>query len=239
MHWTQVDMTEELYRLAYFSRSLLAADDSDDDPAITEILASARKNNPARKLTGALLCAGGCFAQVLEGPQEEVELTFEAIRQDRRHCEITLLHLKSVPERSFPDWSMAYVGPPDIAARKLASRSSDPGQEGACTKAHAGAGLVTLLQELTRNSREVTSDPVPGVRGRRRTAVILSSRVAMKAFLAAVASLPRHLLPGDFALIQHLLGLSAGKPLATPVQRHRAQRNRSLMPQHGARLVRD
>ena len=169
MHWTQVDMTEELYRLAYFSRSLLAADDSDDDPAITEILASARKNNPARKLTGALLCAGGCFAQVLEGPQEEVELTFEAIRQDRRHCEITLLHLKSVPERSFPDWSMAYVGPPDIAARKLEVVAVIQDRK-ALAQGHAGAGLVTLLQELTRNSREVTSDPVPGVRGKRRTA---------------------------------------------------------------------
>lgn len=162
-------MTEELYRLAYFSRSLLAADDSEDEPGIAEILAAARKNNPERKLTGALLCAGGCFAQVLEGPQEEVEITFEAIRQDRRHCEITLLHLKPVPERSFPDWSMAYVGPPDTEARKLEVVAIIRDRK-ALAQGHAGAGLVTLLQELTKNLLHAPDKHRANARARKRAA---------------------------------------------------------------------
>ena len=49
-------------------------------------------------------------AQVLEGPREAVERTFERIQRDRRHADVNALEFAPVGRRGFPSWSMAFVG---------------------------------------------------------------------------------------------------------------------------------
>lgn len=103
-------MSETLYSLAYFSRNAIAGDPSQVQADIAQILRSARRNNAACGVTGALLFSDGCFAQVLEGRRCDVESVFESIQCDPRHRDVTILHLHAVPERSFGAWSMAFGG---------------------------------------------------------------------------------------------------------------------------------
>ncbi len=50
------------------------------------------------------------FTQVLEGPREVVECTFDRIAADIRHTDVTVLSFTPTQRRSFPDWSMAFCG---------------------------------------------------------------------------------------------------------------------------------
>jgi hypothetical protein len=60
-------------------------------------------------MPGTLLFNRGCFAQVLEGPREAVERTFERIQRDPRHADVMPLEFAPVARRGFPSWSMAFV----------------------------------------------------------------------------------------------------------------------------------
>lgn len=53
------------------------------------------------------------FGQVLEGPRDAIEATFERIQGDERHGDVTLLSFGPSDARGFPDWSMAHVGADD------------------------------------------------------------------------------------------------------------------------------
>ncbi len=134
-----------LYRLVYYSRNRLAGSAAERLEAMRLILAASRRNNGADAITGALMFNSGCFAQVLEGPLEKVEETFERIQQDPRHGEVSLLALEPVEARSFPDWSMGFVGASlDDAARfeEVASASGfDPASL-------TGDRLHEILREL-------------------------------------------------------------------------------------------
>jgi hypothetical protein len=103
-------MSDPLYSLAYFSRNAIAGDLPQVQADIAQILRTARRNNAASGVTGALLFSDGCFAQVLEGRRPDVEAIFEAIQCDPRHRDVTILHLHEVAHRSFGAWSMAFGG---------------------------------------------------------------------------------------------------------------------------------
>lgn len=103
-------MTQPHFSLAYFSRNAIDGNAEEMQSAIAKILASARRNNARRGVTGALLFSDGCFAQVLEGAREDVEWVFETIQCDPRHSDVTIMHLHEVEQRSFGDWSMAFGG---------------------------------------------------------------------------------------------------------------------------------
>ena len=103
-------MTEMLYRLVYYSRNCMVGSPAANAEAIQEILAASRRNNPKVGVTGALMFNTGCFAQVLEGPRDGVEFTFERIQRDQRHGSVTILEFAPASERRFKQWSMAFVG---------------------------------------------------------------------------------------------------------------------------------
>jgi hypothetical protein len=103
-------MHDNLYSLAYFSRNAIEGDTVELHRQILQILASARRNNANCGVTGALLFSDGCFAQVLEGRRDDVEAIFEAIQCDPRHCDVTVMHLHEVAQRSFGAWNMAFGG---------------------------------------------------------------------------------------------------------------------------------
>lgn len=98
--------------MAYFSRSPSGLDASALESEIQKILVVSRRNNSLAGVTGALLFNSSCFAQVIEGPGQAVEQTFERIQRDPRHCDITVLEMAETETREFPTWSMGFAGKP-------------------------------------------------------------------------------------------------------------------------------
>jgi len=76
---------------------------------LRQLLEQFRERNHARGLTGILVYQEGSFIQVLEGPAESVDSTYERIRQDPRHSDVRLLSRQGVDERTFGDWKMGFV----------------------------------------------------------------------------------------------------------------------------------
>jgi hypothetical protein len=103
-------MSDDLYRLVYYSRNAIAGGPGVLSAEIKSILAKSQANNARVGVTGALMFNAGCFAQVLEGPRDHVEAVFERIQQDDRHGEVSLLAFDPTPARAFETWSMGFVG---------------------------------------------------------------------------------------------------------------------------------
>ena len=100
-----------LYRLVYCSRNRIDPSEPRLAAEIGRILASSRRNNETRNITGALLFNGLAFAQVLEGPRDAVEVTYKTICEDSRSSHNVLLETAEIEQRDFARWSMAYSGP--------------------------------------------------------------------------------------------------------------------------------
>ena len=102
--------TDECYRLIYRSHSLIPPAGSDGgSKELADILRTARSNNAALGVTGALMLYDDWFAQVLEGPRDVVETLFGTIRADPRHDSVRLDQAEMVPRRLFEKWAMAIV----------------------------------------------------------------------------------------------------------------------------------
>ena len=100
----------DLYRLVYVSKNLLEGGEAEIESAVMQILEASQRNNSKVDVTGALMFNTGAFAQVLEGPRQAVEETFERIQCDVRHGDVTVLQCGPSESRSFANWSMAFVG---------------------------------------------------------------------------------------------------------------------------------
>lgn len=79
------------------------------DPTDHQIAEQSVKRNKAAGITGSLLVIEDQFIQILEGPPQSVEHTFERICCDTRHNSLKLIDLVDVKERIFPEWSMAGI----------------------------------------------------------------------------------------------------------------------------------
>jgi hypothetical protein len=100
-----------LYNIVYCSRATAGVDAA----AVDRIIATARRWNPARGITGLLVFGSGIFFQWLEGPRDNVIELMAAIKTDSRHENIiSLSTTEEVRERLFPDWDMELVTADDI-----------------------------------------------------------------------------------------------------------------------------
>lgn len=138
-------MSEQIFRIVYCSQNVMAGDELLRNQVLAKIFDLSRTNNGRQGVTGALLYNEGFFAQVLEGPQEAIETTFERIQQDERHNQITVLECSATGSRQFPEWSMAHVHPASTlevmsATSALSQALADP--------ASAGHTVLTLLRSL-------------------------------------------------------------------------------------------
>lgn len=77
-----------------------------DSAILSSILNTARRRNVEDEITGALICRGDLFLQMLEGPAAKVEQTYQRIRNDDRHLEVTQLMQRTITSRLFPAWAM-------------------------------------------------------------------------------------------------------------------------------------
>lgn len=102
-----------LFRLIYYSKNAAAhSDDPNLRAELKDILQTAKSNNMASGVTGALLFNQTYFAQVLEGDRKAVTETFCRIMNDPRHNDHVILDARAIKERRFADWSMCFVGQP-------------------------------------------------------------------------------------------------------------------------------
>jgi len=77
-----------------------------DAPTLNGILSNARRLNPPNDITGALICRADLYLQLLEGPKEAVETTYQHITQDDRHVEPHRLLTKPITQRLSANWAM-------------------------------------------------------------------------------------------------------------------------------------
>jgi hypothetical protein len=75
---------------------------------VDEILAVSRRNNASARVTGLLLFNGKRFLQLLEGAAPLVEATYARILKDPRHFAVVKLSERSIDEREFGGWDMAF-----------------------------------------------------------------------------------------------------------------------------------
>jgi hypothetical protein len=75
------------------------------------ILAASQRNNSAADITGLLYSDGKRFLQVLEGPEEAVQTTYDRIKGDTRHNAVVILSRRDIQSREFGNWAMAARSP--------------------------------------------------------------------------------------------------------------------------------
>ena len=98
-----------LIRLTYFSRSRLDQNLESHDARVHEIARAAAINNCRDDITAALICDDRWFAQVIEGRESIVSLTFERILRDQRHCDVSLVTMQPIAERRYADYAMVTI----------------------------------------------------------------------------------------------------------------------------------
>ena len=109
---------------------------------LQDILTTARKRNPALKVTGMLLYQGGSFLQVLEGPRKNVETLFNKIEPDKRHKKVVKVTTFYTAERLFSDWSMGFA---DVTKEQLESI------KGLNDFFKSGSSLANIDEEAAKN----------------------------------------------------------------------------------------
>jgi Sensors of blue-light using FAD len=95
------DKTMALIQLIYSSRPF-----GFDQSVLDGILLIARRNNARNDVSGALICRADLYLQMLEGPEDAVVKTYNAILRDDRHLEVKIRVKQPIDERMFGAWAM-------------------------------------------------------------------------------------------------------------------------------------
>ncbi len=73
---------------------------------IDKIVASCKKNNPGRGITGVLLYSDVKFIQLVEGESNVITELYDKIKKDPRHSNTIMVSYGPIKEKSFPSWHM-------------------------------------------------------------------------------------------------------------------------------------
>jgi hypothetical protein len=139
-----------LHRLIYISSST-GADPQKDLQDIERIAAN---RNRDRELTGVLICAGGAFLQVIEGPEAHVSACFATIKTDRRHTNVIVMFQGDVADRAFPSWSMKceFRDPMEPVSDKMRRLQEDTQMHASSSREDAEA--LSLIKSFLRINRD-------------------------------------------------------------------------------------
>jgi len=119
-----------------------------DESTLSGILFNARSNNARDGITGALICRADLYLQMLEGPDDKVEATYERIELDDRHLEVKRLVHSGTETRMFGEWAMR----------------SDPARSWMWTREqveNGAPGRATAEEVIAVFSRLIDEMPVP------------------------------------------------------------------------------
>jgi EAL domain-containing protein (putative c-di-GMP-specific phosphodiesterase class I) len=95
----------QLYQLIYKSDASAAL----DIKLLNQFKRQIQESNYRKEVTGLLLFDGVHFLQVLEGRKTQLQRLYDAICNDPRHANVTLLLMEPIPAREFDQWSMQIV----------------------------------------------------------------------------------------------------------------------------------
>ena len=112
---------------------------------ILALLKKSREKNTLLGITGILLYYKRHFFQVLEGEKDAIFKLFQTIRKDQRHASVILVYDQPAAERSFKDWTMAFIDLNQIDKSQLEGFSDflEKGFTSEITEEH-----LTLAQKL-------------------------------------------------------------------------------------------
>lgn len=95
-----------LVQLVYYSRNAVGGDMRAKLQELRNILEVSQKNNTRDDISGALIFDKNWFLQILEGPLDKVQATYDRIAQDKRHSGAKVMKTTPISERKFADWAM-------------------------------------------------------------------------------------------------------------------------------------
>ncbi|WP_181707613.1 BLUF domain-containing protein [Chthonobacter rhizosphaerae] len=141
-----------MHQLIYFSRNTMSGDLL---KGLKEILGVSQRNNQRDGVTGSLIFDKVWFLQILEGNLEIIQATYKRIEKDSRHREATVMTVRPLIQRQFPDWGMGgLLRSPDVQEIFL---SHGIGGEMDPRKLHA-ATVVDLALDLKAFDQRKRSD---------------------------------------------------------------------------------
>lgn len=109
-----------LHELIYTSFSTREMDEND----LTDLLEQSRKKNAGLNITGLLVYYKRGFIQLFEGEKSDIFSLYDTICKDERNQQNQILWDGEIKERSFTDWSMAFLNIKDIDQTKLKAYST-------------------------------------------------------------------------------------------------------------------
>ncbi|MES2695256.1 MAG: BLUF domain-containing protein [Verrucomicrobiota bacterium] len=127
------DSAVPVFQLVYVSSARIIF----TPPQLSALLEHSRKKNALAGLSGILLSHDGDFMQLLEGEESTVRSTYARIAEDPRHHRCQILISGSVPERTFPDWTMGFR---DLASEEVKAM---PGYSGFLSREAAQVSFPT------------------------------------------------------------------------------------------------
>jgi hypothetical protein len=93
-----------MHHIVYMSQ----ATDHLTPTTLVTLLMQARTLNERQHVTGALVYGHGQFMQIIEGEEAVIKNLYERIARDPRHRNVFTLSDKSIANRRFAEWSMAF-----------------------------------------------------------------------------------------------------------------------------------
>jgi hypothetical protein len=95
-----------IHQLVYYSRNTVVGGDRAMLTNMREILSVSQRNNSHDGITGFLIFDKIWFVQILEGERSKVTETYARIARDTRHSAATIINVRDVQGRLFPNWTM-------------------------------------------------------------------------------------------------------------------------------------
>jgi hypothetical protein len=109
-----------LHELIYTSFATIEMDENE----LADLLELSREKNVRLNISGLLVSYKREFIQLLEGERSDIFSLYETICKDERNQQNQLLWDGKIEERSFTDWSMAFLNVKDIDKSKLKAYST-------------------------------------------------------------------------------------------------------------------
>lgn len=96
-----------IHQIVYYSRNTVLGDGRAMLTNIREILSASQRNNSRDVITGFLIFDKTWFVQILEGERAQVTGTYNRTAKDTRHSTATIMNVRDVQARLFPNWTMS------------------------------------------------------------------------------------------------------------------------------------
>ena len=110
----------ELHELIYVSLATREMSISD----LTNLLDQSRHKNTRLNITGLLVYCKREFMQLLEGNKDDIFSLYDTICKDGRNTQNHLMWTGPIQQRSFADWSMAFLLPGELSLEGKPAYSS-------------------------------------------------------------------------------------------------------------------